>query len=52
MVRQYKHLNSEERGVIFAENRRGSSLRAIRCPAVPCLQGMKGGRFWGDRRVL
>lgn len=25
----YKHLNAEERGVIFAENRRGSSLRQI-----------------------
>jgi hypothetical protein len=29
MVRRYKHLNSEERGVIFAEHRRGASLRAI-----------------------
>ena len=29
MDRRYKHLNSEERGVIFAEHRRGTSLRAI-----------------------
>ncbi len=29
MDRLYKHLNSEERGVIFAEHRRGASLRAI-----------------------
>ena len=29
MDRQYKHLNSEERGVIFAEYRRGASLRSI-----------------------
>ncbi|MCF6277154.1 MAG: helix-turn-helix domain-containing protein [Anaerolineales bacterium] len=29
MDRRYKHLNSEERGVIFAEHRRGSSLRTI-----------------------
>jgi len=29
MDRQYKHLNSEERGVIFAEHRRGASLRTI-----------------------
>ena len=29
MNRQNKHLNSEERGVIFAEHHRGSSLRAI-----------------------
>jgi IS30 family transposase len=29
MDRQYKHLNGEERGVIFAEHRRGASLRAI-----------------------
>jgi IS30 family transposase len=29
MDRRYKHLNSEERGVIFAEHRRGSSLRSI-----------------------
>jgi len=29
MDRRYKHLDSEERGVIFAERRRGSSLRAI-----------------------
>ncbi len=29
MDRHYKHLNAEERGVIFAENRRGSSLRQI-----------------------
>jgi IS30 family transposase len=29
MDRRYKHLNSEERGVIFAEHRRGASLRAI-----------------------
>ena len=29
MDRRSKHLNSEERGVIFAEHNRGSSLRAI-----------------------
>ena len=29
MDRRYEHLNSEERGVIFAEHRRGASLRAI-----------------------
>jgi IS30 family transposase len=29
MDRRYKHLNSEERGVIFAEHRRGASLRKI-----------------------
>ncbi len=29
MDRRYKHLNSEERCVIFAEHRRGASLRAI-----------------------
>ena len=29
MDRRYKHLNSEERGVIFAEHRRGASLQAI-----------------------
>ncbi|MBL4626514.1 MAG: IS30 family transposase, partial [Roseicyclus sp.] len=29
MDRRYKHLNSEERGVIFAEHRRGTSLRTI-----------------------
>ena len=29
MDRRYKHLNSEERGVIFAEHRRGASLRSI-----------------------
>jgi IS30 family transposase len=29
MDRRYKHLNGEERGVIFAEHRRGASLRAI-----------------------
>jgi IS30 family transposase len=29
MDRQYKHLTSEERGVIFAEHRRGASLRTI-----------------------
>lgn len=29
MDRQYKHLNSEERGVILAEYRRGASLRSI-----------------------
>jgi IS30 family transposase len=29
MNRQNKHLNSEERGVIFAEHHRGSSQRAI-----------------------
>ena len=29
MESHYKHLNAEERGVIFAENRRGSSLRQI-----------------------
>ncbi len=29
MDRQYNHLNSEKRGVIFAEHRRGASLRAI-----------------------
>lgn len=29
MDRRYKHLNSEERGVIFAEHRRGTSLRGI-----------------------
>jgi len=29
MDRRYKHLNSEERGVIFAEHRRGASLRTI-----------------------
>ncbi len=39
MDRQYKHLNSEERGVIFAENRWG--------PACGRLD-----RFWGDRQVL
>ena len=31
MERQYKHLNAEERGVILAEHRRGSSLRQIGC---------------------
>ncbi len=29
MDRRYKHLNGEERGVIFAEHRRGASLREI-----------------------
>jgi IS30 family transposase len=29
MESHYKHLNSEERGVIFAEHQRGSSLREI-----------------------
>jgi IS30 family transposase len=29
MDRRYKHLDSEERGVIFAEHRRGTSLRTI-----------------------
>ena len=29
MDKRYKHLTSEERGVILAENRRGASLRAI-----------------------
>ena len=29
MDRRYKQLSSEDRGVIFAEHRRGSSLRAI-----------------------
>ena len=29
MDRRYKHLNGEERGVIFAEHRRGASLRSI-----------------------
>ena len=29
MDRRYKHLNSEERGVIFAEHRRGTNLRTI-----------------------
>jgi hypothetical protein len=29
MERHYKHLKAEERGMIFAENRRGSSLRQI-----------------------
>jgi IS30 family transposase len=29
MERHYKHLNAEERGVILAEHRRGSSLRQI-----------------------
>jgi IS30 family transposase len=29
MDRRYKHLNGEERGVVFAEHRRGASLRAI-----------------------
>ena len=29
MERRYKHLNAEERGVILAEHRRGSSLRQI-----------------------
>ena len=29
MDRRYKHLDSEERGVILAEHRRGASLRAI-----------------------
>jgi hypothetical protein len=47
MDRRYKHLSSEERGVIFAEHRRRASLRAIRCPAVPCLQGMRGGSLLG-----
>ena len=29
MESHYKHLNSEERGVIFAEHQRGSSQREI-----------------------
>ncbi|WP_317622895.1 helix-turn-helix domain-containing protein [Thiohalophilus sp.] len=29
MDKRYKHLSSEERGVIFAEHNRGSSQRAI-----------------------
>lgn len=29
MGRRYKHLNSKERGVIFAEHRPGTSLRTI-----------------------
>ena len=29
MERHYKHLDAEERGVILAEHRRGSSLRQI-----------------------
>jgi IS30 family transposase len=29
MKSHYRHLNAEERGVIFAENQRGSSLRGI-----------------------
>ena len=29
MDKRYKHLGSEERGVILAEHRRGSSLREI-----------------------
>ena len=29
MESHYKHLNAEERGVIFAEHRRSSSLREI-----------------------
>jgi len=29
MDRRYKHLNGEERGVIFAEHRHGASLRSI-----------------------
>ena len=29
MYKRYKHLGSEERGVILAEHRRGSSLREI-----------------------
>jgi IS30 family transposase len=29
MESQYKHLDAEERGVILAEHRRGSSLRQI-----------------------
>jgi IS30 family transposase len=29
MESHYKHLNAEERGVIFAEHQRGSSLREI-----------------------
>jgi IS30 family transposase len=38
MESHYKHLNAEERGVIFAENRRGSSLRPI-------------GRLLGNRSI-
>ena len=29
MERHYKHLNAEERGVILAEHRRGTSLRQV-----------------------
>jgi IS30 family transposase len=29
MDKRYKHLDGEERGVIFAEDRRGASLRQI-----------------------
>jgi len=29
MDKRYKHLNSEERGVVLAEHRRGASLGAI-----------------------
>jgi hypothetical protein len=32
MDKRYRHLTSEERGVILAENRRGASLREIGGP--------------------
>ena len=50
MDRRYKHLNGEERGVIFAEHRRGASLRAIGSllGRSPSTIGRELTRGWGD----
>jgi IS30 family transposase len=47
MDRRYKHLDSEERGVILAEHRRGASLREIggllgRAPSTICRELRRG----------
>ena len=40
MDKRYRHLASEERGVILAENRRGASLREIGGLLGPPVSGM------------
>jgi len=52
MDKRYKHLNGEERGVIFAEHRRGASLGAIGlllgCRASTIGRELRRGRPEGD----
>jgi len=52
MDKRYKHLNGEERGVIFAEHRRGASLGAIgallKCRASTIGRELRRGRPEGE----